>query len=289
MIAASGESGRHRGAAWMVLSVACFAVVNVIAKSLDRLPVHELVFFRSLISLSFCLWYVRRYRLNPAGNNRKWLILRGLFGLGALMLFFSTLRHMPLATATVIQYLSPLFTIYVASRWNNQQVKPAQWLYAVLAFAGILLMQGWDHRIEWRWLLAGVASSMLAGMAYNAIIKAKGTDHPMIIVMYFPLVALPFTGAMCLTDWVTPAGAEWPALLAMGALTQVAQYSTTMALHSDDASRVTPWTYFGAIFALVFGALFFGEIPELIALAGMALVVTGVLMNARSPAQSKRV
>ncbi len=84
----------------MLIAVVCFAGVNAMAKWMDRIPVHELVFFRSLVSLAFCIWYVRRYRLSPWGNNRKWLILRGLFGLAALLLFFSTLKHMPLASAT---------------------------------------------------------------------------------------------------------------------------------------------------------------------------------------------
>jgi len=264
----------------MLIAVVCFAGVNAMAKWMDRIPVHELVFFRSLVSLGFCVWYIRRYRLSPWGNNRKWLILRGVFGLAALLLFFSTLKHMPLASATVIQYLSPVFTVFIASKWNNQAVRPIQWLFFAISFSGILLIKGWDSRIAPTWLAAGIASSFLAGLAYNAIIKAKGIDHPMIIVMYFPLVALPFTGLWCLFDWVTPRGAEWLALFLMGALTQAAQYATTMALHSDDASKVTPWSYFGAIIALIMGFFFFGEIPLWWSLIGMALVVTGVVLNA---------
>jgi drug/metabolite transporter (DMT)-like permease len=271
----------HRGALFMLLAVSCFAVVNGIAKWLDHIPVHELVFFRSLVSLAYCLWFVRKHKLDPRGNNRKWLILRGLFGLVALMLFFSTIKHMPLATATVIQYLSPLFTIYLASKWNNQSVRPIQYLYFLLAFCGIILIRGWDGQIDTFWLIAGVLSSFFAGLAYNAIIKAKGTDHPMIIVMYFPLVALPITGIWCMAEWVTPVGWDWFGLLIMGAMTQVAQYATTMALHSDDASKVTPWNYFGAIFALLIGFVFFGEIPLPVSILGMGLIVTGVLLNAR--------
>ncbi len=276
-----GYIRRHRGIFFMLLAVSCFAVVNSIAKWLGHIPVHELVFFRSLVSFAYCYWFIRKYKLDPRGNNRLWLILRGVFGLGALLLFFSTIRHMPLATATVIQYLSPLFTIYLASRWNNQPVKPTQWLYLTLAFAGIVLIRGWEDGIETRWLIAGILSSLLAGLAYNAIIKAKGTDHPMVIVMYFPLVALPVTGVWCFAEWVTPVGTEWIGLLVMGAMTQMAQYATTMALHSDDASRVTPWNYFGALFALVIGFVGFGEIPGLVSVLGMALIVVGVVLNAR--------
>lgn len=265
----------------MLLAVTCFAAVNALAKSMHRLPVHELVFFRSVVSLAFCLWYVRRFKLNPLGNNRKWLVLRGVFGLIALLLFFGTLKHMPLATATVIQYLSPLFTIYIAGKWNNQHIRPIQWLYFSMAFAGVLLIKGWDARVPLLWLMAGIGSSIFAGLAYNAIIRAKGSDHPIVIVLYFPLVALPVTGVWCVFDWVTPQGMEWIGLLFMGALTQVAQYSTTMALHSDDASRVTPWNYFGAIIAVLIGMIWFNELPMLLSLAGMGLVVLGVVLNAR--------
>src|SRR5690606_21747805 len=57
------------------------------------------------------------------GNNKNWLLLRGVAGMTALFLFFYTLQNMPLASATTIQYLSPVFTVILAIFINRERVK----------------------------------------------------------------------------------------------------------------------------------------------------------------------
>ena len=275
------QSGPNRGIYFIVLSVMCFAVVNVCAKLLPHIPVHELIFFRASVSVFICSWYIYKLKLHPLGNNRFWLTMRGLTGLGALFLFFSSLKHMPLASASTIQYLSPFFTVLLAVRMNNQKVAPVQWVFFAIAFCGVFLIKGFDTRVSIEWLAIGILSAFLAGLAYNSIIKSKGTDHPMIVVLYFPLVSVPITGLACLFHWVQPHGWDWLFLLIMGIFTQAAQYFMTMALHTDDASKVTPWNYTGAIFALVFGYFIFGEKVEMLSLLGMLVVVTAVTLNAR--------
>lgn len=265
----------------MLGGVLCFAVMNSMAKLCDDIPAHELIFFRALISFSYCAWYLRTHNIPMWGNNKFWLMVRSVMGLTALTLFFLTIKHMPLASASTIQYLSPIFTVLVATRLNNQVVRPVQWLYFALALAGVVVIRGFDTRIETTWLLVGIASSFFAGIAYNAIIKSKGTDHAMVIVMYVPLVAIPVTGIWCLFDWVTPHGVQWLYLIIMGVFAQIAQYLTTLALHSDAASRVAPLNYFGAIVAITIGYLFFDESIVPMSLVGMALVIVGVILNAR--------
>lgn len=265
----------------MVFSVFCFAVVNAIAKAHHHIPVHEIILFRSIVSLVFCAGYVKYHKIPFWGNNRFWLFMRGFMGLIALTLFFMTVMNMPLASASTIQYLSPVFTVMIATQLNNQKVKHIQWLFFLIALVGAVLIKGFDPRVKVEWLLVGITSALFAGLAYNSIIKSKGTDHPMTIVMYNPLVAIPIVGIWCYFDWVTPVGIEWLYFLIMGIFAQAAQYSMTMALHSNVASKIAPWNYFGAIFALLFGSMFFEEDIVWLSVLGMLLVVVGVVLNSR--------
>ncbi|MFZ4784788.1 MAG: DMT family transporter [Flavobacteriales bacterium] len=270
-----------QGILYMVFSVFCFAVVNAIAKAHSHIPVHEIILFRSVVSFVYCAVYVRYFHISFWGNNHFWLVMRGLMGFVALTMFFMTVMHMPLASASTIQYLSPVFTVLIATQLNNQQVKPVQWIYFAIALVGAVMIKGFDHRVELQWLLVGVASAFFAGLAYNSIIKSKGTDHPMTIVMYNSMVALPLAGTWCLFDWVTPVGLEWFYFLIMGIFAQAAQYFMTLALHSDVASKIAPWNYFGAVFALLIGSFFFHEDIVWLSALGMSLVVVGVVLNAR--------
>jgi drug/metabolite transporter (DMT)-like permease len=207
--------------------------------------------------------------------------MRGLMGLIALLLFFSTVMNMPLASASTIQYLSPVFTVLIATQLNDQKVRPVQWVFFLIAFIGAAMIKGFDTRVSIEWLLIGITSAFFAGLAYNSIIKSKGTDHAMTIVLYNPMVAIPITGIWCFYDYVPLHGLEWLWMLVMGIFALAAQYFMTLALHSDVASKITPWNYFGAIFALIIGFFFFDEEIAWLSVMGMLLVVTGVILNAR--------
>lgn len=272
---------QYRGILLMFLSVVLFAGVNTCVKYLSALPTHEIVFFRSVVQLALSAAFVVHAGLPFFGNNKPWLITRGISGMIALFLFFYTLQRMPMASATTIQYLSPIFTVLLAILINKERVKPIQWLFFLIAFSGVVMIKGFDPRVTTQLLLMGVGSAVLLGVSYNAIMKCKYTDHPVTIVMYFHLIAFPVMGIWTYFDWVKPTGRDWLLLLVIALLSQVAQVAMAKALHADQASRVTPIKYFGSIMALIIGYTIFDERMNWLSFSGIALVMVGVLLNAR--------
>lgn len=269
-----------KGILYILISTASFALVNTLLKLLPGIPVHETVFFRSVITLSMTIWLVRRKQLPFFGNNHFWLLIRGIFGVASLMLFFTTLQKLPMATATTVQYLSQIFTVVIAIFLNGEKVKPIRWLLFTVAFGGVILMEGAQQEPDWYFVGIGALSALFAGIAYNAIIKCKYTDHPYTVVMAFPLIATPITGIWCLFEWVTPQGVEWVYLLLIGLITQLAQVFMTMALHAEKAAVVTPFKYLGSVYALLLGFFFFGELFPDLSLLGMVIVLLAVIGNA---------
>jgi drug/metabolite transporter (DMT)-like permease len=277
----------------MLLSTLSFSLVNLCVKiladkdnqfdSIQNYPVHELVFFRSIISLSICIYVIRRLKIPFFGHNKKWLFARGIFGAISLELFFYTLQHLPMAIATSVQYLSPVFTVIFAIFMNKEIVRPIQWLFFAVSLSGILVI-GFSKTetvsLDPFWLMVGVFSAVSSGLAYNSIIKCKDTDAPITVVMYFPLITTPVMMVISMVyGFVTPQGIEWLLLLAMGILTQIAQISMTKAFNSDNASRITPVKYIGAIYAGLIGFFIFDETLGLYAGLGISLVLGGVLLN----------
>ncbi len=275
------KTENSKGVLYMLIAVGGFAVMNAFAKVLHHLPSHELVFFRSIIVFFISLWYVFKLKLPILGNNTTWLILRGVSGLSALLLFFMTLKNMPLASATSLQYLSPIFTVLFASLMNNQPVRPVQWIYFLLAFLGVLLIKGFDDRVSFGWLAVGVLAAIIAGFAYNSIIKCRKTDHAYTIVIHLTFISLPVTGIWCLFDFVMPHGIDWLFLIGMGISTQIAQYYSTRALMTAAAAKITPWNYVGALFSVLVGFLFFNERVGLLAILGMAIIVISLILNSK--------
>ena len=94
----------------LILASFFFSLMTVCVKKIDnRIPVYELVFFRSLLSLLITSLIINKKNLDPWGKNRPLLILRGLLGTIALVCIFYAIKNMPLNISTVIQYTYPIF------------------------------------------------------------------------------------------------------------------------------------------------------------------------------------
>lgn len=196
-----------------------------------------------------------------------------------LTLFFYTIQHIPLATATVIQYLSPLFTVLLAMFYLDQQVRKIQWVFIILAFAGVIIFNGLDPNVPILFVLIGTLSAFFAAVAYMATVKCKSTDHPVLIVMYFHLLATPIMGTVSAVDWTPISLKEWGIGLSVGVLSVVAQVAMAFAIHREDASVVTPFKYVGAILAWAVGFIWFDEKLGPLGMAGIIIVSAGVILN----------
>jgi drug/metabolite transporter (DMT)-like permease len=227
-------------------------------------------------------WAVlKRQHVKVWGTHRGLLISRGITGAIALVLYFTTLQNIPLATAVTIQYLSPIFTTILGIFIVKEKVKPWQWLFFMVSFIGILIIEGVDVRISPLYLALGVGGAFVSGFSYNTIRRLNTREHPLVIVFYFPLVALPMAGLYCLFNWVQPIGWDWLILLGVGVLTQLAQYYMTMSYQSEELSKVANLNYIGIIYALGLGYILFGELFSTGSYIGMVLVLVGVLLNMR--------
>ncbi|MET1169858.1 MAG: DMT family transporter [Flavobacteriales bacterium] len=268
----------QKGVQYMLISVGCFAGVNLMIKFLTNIPATELVLFRSIITLAISYVLLRRRKINPWGNDKKWLLIRGIAGTTALTIFFYTIQKMPLSAAVTIQYLSPFFTAFIAGFMLGEKTRWAQWGFFVLSFAGIVIVKGSSAQIPTDLLLLGVVSSVFSGLAYNAIRKLKN-EAPLVVVMYFPLVATPVMIGFSFFNWITPVGMEWLLLIAVGILTQFAQVYMTKAYQSSEINTVAPLKYIGVIFALSWDILLFDFVPNGTMFLGIAMVVGGVVLN----------
>ena len=270
-----------RGVRYILLATVFFALMNVGVKYLAHIPAHEIVFFRALVSLIICYILIRRAGLYPWGNNKRVLLFRGLSGTAALLMYFYTLHHMPLASAVTIQYLSPIFTIIIAGIMLKEPARPIQALFFLASFAGVLMIKGFDTRVAVPDLLIGVAAAVFSGLAYNFIRKLKVSDDPLVVVFYFPLVTVPIVGAYTAANWVSPSPADWAVLIFIGLATTAAQVFMTRAYQLERAANVSNFNYLGSVYAIVIGLFVFGESMELLGLAGILLIVASAIMSSR--------
>lgn len=291
----------------MIASGICFAIVNFFVKllgpgqlslelfgELQDYPAHELVLARSVASFAISFTIIKQRKLPVFGNNKKWLIIRGISGTIALTIFFYTMHHLPLAVAATVQYLAPIFTIIFAMILLGEKVRTIQWPFIALAFGGIIFLAlskpesaANVEGFSMFWLGLGILSAVLSGLAYVSIMKLRKTDEPITIVMYFPMIAIPFMVMLCFWNFTVPQGIEWLLLLIIGIFTQLAQIALTKGLHEGTASKIIPFQYLGAIYAFLIGYFIFLEELGTGLIVGIVLVIGGVVINSLLKSKQK--
>lgn len=265
----------------MLISTCLFAVINALVKTVPHIPFTQIVLFRAFISLSICFFLIRKRGLSLFGHNKKVLICRGLCGTAALTMFFYTLQRLPLATAVTLQYLSPLFTIFIAGFLLKEKALPIQWLGFFFAFLGVVLIRGFSSGYsDWDFMIA-VGGAIASAFAYNFVRMLKDSDHELVVVFYFPLTTVPLIGPFAIAQWVWPSPLEWMILIVIGLLTQFAQLFMTISYKVARASHVAIFNYLGVVLALIIGWIFFTEKPEINALFGILLILASVILTTR--------
>jgi drug/metabolite transporter (DMT)-like permease len=263
----------------MLLATFVFALMTVFVKLLPNIPVLEIIFFRAIFSIVVCLYSLLKARIPVFGNNKTILVIRGLAGVTALSMNYYLIQVVPLAAASTLTYLSPIFTTILGIFFVKEKVSPLQFLFFALSFSGILVIQGFDNRISLFHLMVGISTSMVMGLAYNCVRKLSSTEHPLVIMFYFPLLCLPVTGLWMIFNWSMPLGREWFYLIMVGLTSQVAQYYLTRAYQIAEIATVSIISYTSIIYTITLGLIFFGESFNSMTYLGMALVCAGVIIN----------
>jgi drug/metabolite transporter (DMT)-like permease len=250
-----------------------------------RLHSSEIVFVRSLLSLVFTYVLLKRARVPVGGNRKGALVLRGLFGFIALSCFFFALTRLPLADATVLHFTNPVFAAVLAAVLLHERVGPKEVLGLLVSLSGVVLVA----RPSWLFgagagaldlLAVGVAlgGAFFSALAYVVVRDLRRTEHHLVVVFYFPLIAMPLSIPPMVPFAVWPTLADWVLLLGVAVATQIAQVYLTKGLHAERAVPATSISYVQILFAAVWGLLFFDEWPAPLGIVGAALVIAGTLL-----------
>lgn len=263
----------------MIQATVYYAGMNLCIKYLNHIPAHQIIFIRSVVTFCITFYLIKKQNLKPWGNNKGWLVLRGVAGFAGLFCYVITVQHMPLASAVTIQYLSPVFTLIIAHFMLDDELKLRNWIFTLVSLSGVFLVKGFDERISQVMLGLGVFSALMSGFAYSCIRKVNQSDHALVIVFYFPLVTLPFVTPYSLTHWTAPNITDWLLLVVTGIFTQFGQYFMTKAYQLERVANVSILTYLGTLYALAIGYLLFDEKFSTMSLLGMTLIIGGVVLN----------
>ncbi len=268
----------RRGILAMSASVVVFIFNDALIKlATETMPALQAIGLRGLFATLWC-----GLALLASGEWRQvhrmahpWVALRGLLEAVAAISYLVALAYIPFAIATAVNLSTPLFLAALAVLLLGEQVGWRRWCAITVGFAGVLMViqpQPGDINI-WTWL---VVFSSLAGALRDVIARWVPARVPTLVVSMSSAVTLAVVGCVwALIEGLQPMSWRGIAYVAGSSLLLAAGYQFLMiALRSHaEFSVIGSFRYASVLWALAIGYVLWGDMPNLLAFAGIAVVV----------------
>ena len=261
--------------------MACFIVNDALVKFVSQsLPAGQLIFLRGVMATAL-VWLVVRATAVPLEPKRLaggWVAVRAAVDALATLTYLFSLFHLPLANAMAINMATPLFITLLAVWWMGARVTALRWLAIVLGFVGVLLViqpsAAGFNVYAWVCLLAALLNAVR-----DLVTLRIARDVPSIGITLATAVAVTaMAGLVSLAEGWQPMDGRQVALLAGAAVFLAAAYQLIIrATRAGDLSVVAPFRYSGLLMAVALGWVVWGDVPNTLAWAGIALVMAAGL------------
>lgn len=267
---------------WMLVAAFFFATMSALVKlTSDGVGTFEIVFWRSLVGLIFItvIIFMRGESLRtqyPWGHIR-----RSLLGTISFTMWFSTMGHLPLGTATTLNYTAPLFiagTLIVTALMNRQKAPWLLGLAIAVGFVGVcLVLQPSVNAEQFPYAMVGLTAGAMGPFIFFQIKQLGKLHEPSLrIVFYFSLVGTiwGFFGTLLVDGGFSMHTLPvWAGLIAIGVVALLAQMCLTRS-YAYGHMMLTACFQFATIpIAELISVFFFHETLPVSALAGMGLIL----------------
>ncbi len=294
----AGPSQPDRTLAGILMVVAAlflFALQDVVIKSFaERYSVLQIVFVRGAVALVPMLavaLIANRGRLAVARPGP--LLLRGLFGFCSYLGYYMAIAALPLAEVVTIVFTAPVFATVLSALLLGEVVGARRWAAVGVGFAAAALVAGPAGSLA----ALGVALALAAALTYAAqslMTRYIGDAAPPSLISFYGMLVF-VAGSVCaslvvwllpatlVTDdpslafllraWVWPAPGDLALMIALGINAAAGFFLLAKAYHVAPVSSVAPFEYTFVLWAVLFGYLFWAEVPAANTVAGLTLLI----------------
>jgi drug/metabolite transporter (DMT)-like permease len=264
----------------LTISAFLFSIMGIcIRYASQTVDNYTIVFFRNFVGLILFLPLIMKQGTSFVKTEKLWMhTWRSLVGLAAMYGFFYAIAHLKLSNAMVFTYSSPIFIPLIAWLFLKERITKAMLMAAALGFLGVFCVAKPDQGL-WNWVSAiGLASSLLASMAFVTVRALTKTEPPERIVFYFCLIGSVLSAIPMFWVWRPYALKELFFLIAAGILANVSQIFMSHAYRLAPAGQIAPVNYMAIIFAGIWGFFLWQETPDFYSLFGFGLILLAIIL-----------
>ena len=209
-------------------------------------------------------------------------LMRGIYAVSAVGLFYLALTDIPLADATALIFVTPIIVTILSPFMLKEHVGLRRWVAVIIGFGGVLLIVQPGFQEVRMGTLAGLFAGFLFGLFSISSRVLARQDDPLLTVVYTALVGAVGLAPAIPAFFVMPAVIDiWP-FLGMLVLAGLGQVMMMYAFVAAPAVVVTPFIYVTILAASAIGYFFFGDFPDALSWVGVViLIAVGIYIAVR--------
>jgi S-adenosylmethionine uptake transporter len=203
-------------------------------------------------------------------------VMRVLFGAADVGFFYASVTYLPLADALTFYMAGPIYVAALSHFFLGERSGWKRWTAIFVGFIGVVIvLRPSSASLSWPSLFALLGSFSLAASLVLSRLLRNTSDS--VLVTWQTIGVLAVGIVMSFNAWTTP---DFPGLLAMlllGVVASAAHMMMTRSMKLASASLLAPLQYTLLLWAIILGAIFFNELPDLQMLIGSAIIVVAGL------------
>ncbi len=289
-----------------------FSINDVIFKFLSGdYALHQMVLIRAVIGIivmlavviplsgGFALLRTQKWRLH---------LIRGIFVVFSNFFYFLALAAMPLADAVAIFFVAPLLVTALSVPILGEKVGPRRWAAVLVGLLGVVVMMRPGSAAFQFASLLPLLSALAYAMMHMMTRRMGGTESALTMTVFVQLsfIVSSLAVGLALGDgrygqtsdpslaflaraWVWPTAGDWMKLTLIGFTSSAGGILIGQAYKLCEAGLVAPFEYISMPLAIFWGVTVFGQWPDMVAWAGIALICgAGLYIAAREAALARR-
>ncbi|MBL4927833.1 DMT family transporter [Fuscibacter oryzae] len=293
------------GILYLIAGIAIFSVQDLILKLLSgSYPLHQAMVLRSLTAIP-CLLVITKLMDGTLRGlvSPTWplMLVRGVLNFLAYTAYYLALAALPMATTVALYFTAPLMITLLSALVLKERVSPRRWLALAAGFAGVVIMvQPGGDLFDWAALLpifcgAAYAGSMVAAriMGVRDSAAALAFWGNIAFLLCAAALALVYgTGAhegaghaslaFLTRGWVWPTTQDALLMCACGGIAAIGLTLLTQAYRIAANSVVAPFEFTFAFWGILWGWLFWGDLPNALGWLGITIIIGAGLYVVRA-------
>lgn len=290
------SKANRNGILCLVAGVAVFSVQDLVLKLLsDAYPLHQAMVLRSVTAIPFLLaivWWFDGTLHTLLSRSWPAMLGRGLLNFSAYTAYYLALAALPMATTVALYFTAPLMITVLSVLVLRERVDARRWLAVMAGFAGVLIMvRPGGATFDWAALLP-----IFCGFAYALsmiLARTMGTRDSAAAMAFWGNMAFLLcatllsayygTGqhgghthpsiAFVTRGWAMPSPRDLMLMCACGAIAAIGLTLLTQAYRIGQNSVVAPFEFTFAFWGLLWGWLFWSDLPDALGWVGIAVII----------------